>query len=102
MEPHDPPHRAPLRVDSQGRPYFLWDLDMSLDSFRAGLSGDDADVRAYLIGKLLRQARPEDVAHFLSDDEIRANWPLAVRHVGHARGYWQARLQLDDAAPTPP
>ena len=99
MEPHDPPQRAPLRVDSLGRPYFLWDLDMSLDAFREGLRADDAEVRAYLIGKLLRQARPDDVSRFVTDDEIRAIWPLAVRHVGHARGYWRERLQLNDAAP---
>ncbi len=102
MDPRDPSPHAPLRVDAQGRPYFLWDLDMNLDAFREGLGGDDADVRAYLIGKLLRQARPDDVARFVSDDEIRAIWPLAARHVGHARGYWRARLQLDDAAPTSP
>ena len=28
-------------VDTQGRPYFLWDCDMTLDEFRQGLADPD-------------------------------------------------------------
>ncbi len=31
-------------VDSRGRPYFLWDEDMTLDQFRARLRDDDPAV----------------------------------------------------------
>lgn len=85
-----------LRVDAHGRPYFLWDVDMTVDEFRARLEEPDSEVRAYLIGKLLRQARPEDVARFVSDDHLRAMWPSVERYVGRARAYWRARLKLSE------
>lgn len=91
-----------MRVDAQGRPYFLWDLDMTLDAFCARLRDTDDEVRAYLVGKLLRQARPDDVARFVSDEEIRAIWPRAARYVGRSRAFWQERLGVDDQAKSPP
>jgi len=32
-------------VDAEGRPYFLWDVDMTLERFRQHLAGDDLEVR---------------------------------------------------------
>ena len=57
-------------LDQQGRPYFLWDVDMSLDAFRRGLADPDPEVRAYLAAKLMRQAKPDDVFLFLDLREI--------------------------------
>ena len=42
-------------LDSQGRPYFLWDCDMTADEFQRGLGNPDPNVRAYLVAKLMRQ-----------------------------------------------
>jgi hypothetical protein len=53
--------------------------------------------RAYLIGKLPRQARPTDVARFVAEEEVRAIWPLAERYAGRARGFWRERLGLGGA-----
>ncbi len=86
-----------LRVDARGRPYFLWDVDMTVEEFRARLEDPDPEVRAYLVGKLLRQARPEDVARFVSDDQVRAMWSTVERYVGRARAYWRARLGLPES-----
>ncbi len=83
-------------VDDRGRPYFLWDTDMTIDDFRRGLEDADPEVRGYLVAKLLRQARPEHVARFITDDEVRSLWPWAVRYLGRARTEWQARLGLMD------
>lgn len=83
-----------LRIDMRGRPYFLWDVDMTVDEFRARLEDPDIEVRAYLIGKLLRQARPEDVERFVSDDQVRAIWSSVERYLGRAREYWRARLWM--------
>ena len=41
-------------VDQKGRPYFPWDCDMTLEEFRSGLADSSAEVRGYLIGKLMR------------------------------------------------
>lgn len=99
QRPSDPDSDAAEEeiLDAAGRPYFLWDLEMTLAEFRLRLRDPDPEVRAYLIGKLLRQARPADVARFVSEDEVRAIWPLAERYVGRARDLWRARLGLGGA-----
>ena len=81
-------------VDAQGRPYFLWDVDLTLERFRALLGGDDAEVRAYLLGKLMRQAKPDDVFQFVTLAEIRRDWPSVERHLGRSREFWRWLLSL--------
>ena len=51
--------------DQAGRPYFLWDGNLTLEEFEALLADPNADVRAHAIGKLLRQARPDDALTLL-------------------------------------
>jgi hypothetical protein len=46
-----PAHRL---IDARGRPYFLWDEEMTLDELRGKLRDPDPDVRAYFLGKLMR------------------------------------------------
>jgi hypothetical protein len=75
-------------TDRHGHPYFLWDSEMTLDEFRKGLEDDDPEVRAYLIGKLMRQAKPDDVFTFVSAREIRALWPRLERYLGKTREFW--------------
>jgi hypothetical protein len=80
-----PPERL---CDQQGRPYFLWDLDMTLEGFRRRLRSPDQDVRAYFLGKLMREAKPDDVFTFVTLEEIRALWPGVTRHLGSMREFW--------------
>jgi hypothetical protein len=40
-----PPERL---TDARGRPYFLWDCDLTVEEFRARLEDPDPEVRAYL------------------------------------------------------
>jgi hypothetical protein len=82
------PTRPELLVDQAGRPYFLWDDDLTLADFRERLRDPDADVRAYYIGKLMRQAKPDDVFTFVTPREIRALWPRVLRHLGRTRDFW--------------
>lgn len=82
------PTPADRLVDAQGRPYFLWDCEMTLDELRARLADPDPEVRAYLIGKLMRQAKPDDVFTFVSAREIRALWSRLERHLGKTRPFW--------------
>jgi hypothetical protein len=82
------PTPAELMVDRQGRPYFLWDSEMTLEEFRRGLRDPDPTARAYLISKLMRQAKPDDVFTFVSAREIRQHWPLVIRHLGKTRDFW--------------
>jgi hypothetical protein len=75
-------------TDAQGRPYFLWVCDLTLAQFRQTLDGSDPEVRAYLIGKLMRQARPDDVFQFVRPGEIRELWPRLSRYLGRTREFW--------------
>lgn len=80
-------------VDAQGRPYFLWDLDLTLDEFRRALADPDPTVRGWMAGKLLRQAKPDDVFRFLTVRQIRELWPHAERHLGRSREFWDWLLR---------
>jgi len=84
-------------LDSQGRPYFLWDCDLTLEQFQAGLRNSDLDVRAYLVGKLMRQAKPDDVFSFVSPKEIRELWPRIERRLGRSRSFWTWLFERWDA-----
>jgi hypothetical protein len=81
-----PPERM---VDATGRPYFLWDDDMTLDVFRDRLRGGDPELRAYLVGKLMRQAKPDDVFQFVRLAEIVELWPGLERYLGRSRPMWR-------------
>lgn len=80
-----PPERI---VDAKGRPYFLWDEDLTLDVFRQRLADPDPEVRAYYLGKLMRQAKPDDVFTFVSLREIGLLFPMLVRYLGRTRAFW--------------
>lgn len=80
-----PPDRL---VDGQGRPYFLWDCEMTLEQFRRGLEDPEPAVQAYLVGKLMRQAKPDDVFLFVRPGAIRELWPRLARYLGKTREFW--------------
>lgn len=80
-----PPERL---CDASGRPYFLWDADMTLGDFRAQLVDADPDVRAHAIGKLLRQARPDDALMLVSLADIRRDWARVLPYLGNRRAFW--------------
>jgi hypothetical protein len=82
------PTPADRMVDANGRPYFLWDEDLTIDKFRARLVDPDLEVRAYYVGKLMRQAKPDDVFTFVTLGEIKSLFPLVVRYLGRSREFW--------------
>jgi hypothetical protein len=80
------PTPAERLVDSQGRPYFLWDCSLTLEAWRALTRDDDLSVRAYWIGVAMRQAKPDDVLTLLTWTEIEEAWP-ALR-LGREAAFW--------------
>ena len=86
-----------LLVDAQGRPYFLWDSNMTLKELRAGLVDPDPEVRAYLVGKIMRQAKPDDLFSFVTLPEIRQLWPLLERYLGRRQRFWTWLLDCWDS-----
>jgi hypothetical protein len=75
-------------TDDEGRPYFLWDCNLTLEQFERGLQDPDPEVRAYLVGKLMRQAKPDDVFLFVTPVVIRELWPRLIRYLGRSRDFW--------------
>ena len=76
-------------TDAAGRPYFLWDSDMTLSEFERRLREESPDGRAYLVGKLMRQAKPDDVFSFVNTDEIVELWPRLKRYLGRELAVWE-------------
>lgn len=76
-------------VDRAGRPYFLWDVDMTLEEFETRLRTSSRSGRAYLVGKMMRQAKPDDVFTFVTVDEIVELWPELERYLGRSREFWR-------------
>jgi len=66
---------------------------MTLVRFREILAEDDVEARAYLIGKLMRQAKPDDVFQFVTVSDIRADWPRIERYLGKTRPFWTWLLE---------
>jgi hypothetical protein len=75
-------------TDPQGRPYFLWDCDLTAAQFKERLQDPNPDVRAYFAAKLMRQAKPDDVFQFVTLATVRELWPRLSRFLGHSRPFW--------------
>lgn len=96
-----PPTDPALR-DPSTRPYFLWWTDATVKDLHRHLASSDPDERGYWLGALLREANTRDVWLFTSPDEIRAAWPLVLRHLGRRRQMWGYLLGLDATWPPRP
>jgi hypothetical protein len=94
-----PPDRL---VDAQGRPYFLWDEDTRVEEFRERFRDPDPAVRAYYLGKLMRQAKPDDVFTFVTLREIEEQLVAVEPYLGRSRPFWLWILERWRAAPRGP
>ncbi len=81
-----PPDRM---VDQQGRPYFLWDVDVTMAQFLELLNSSDTAVRAYWIGKTMRQAKPDDVLTFVRARDMESLWPSLEPYLGDKLEFWK-------------
>lgn len=75
-------------VDREGRPYFLWDVDWTLEEFRARLAAGPSSVRDALLAKLMRQAKPDDVLLFVDRAEVASRFEQIATLLGDKREFW--------------
>lgn len=75
-------------LDAQGRPYFLWDCELTLAELRDRLASEEVEVRTYWVAKVMRQAKPDDALVLVSADEMRALWERLSPRLGRSRGFW--------------
>lgn len=84
--------RAPtppdVLVDERGRPYFLWDVSMTLEEFLDKIRSGDPEESAYWLARALRDAKPDDVLEWVDWETLARAWPLACRYVGRRRAFW--------------
>lgn len=86
-----------LLTDQRGRPYFAWDLDLTLEEFLGRLEAPDPEIRAYFLAKMMRQARPDDVLQFASPQRIADEWQRVRRYLGASRPFWEWLLRTWEA-----
>lgn len=86
-------------VDAAGRPYFLWDVDLTLAEFEERLAGANAEDRAYWLGKLMRQAKPDDVFSFARPEQLASAWPLVRPYLGDTLPFWHWLLRTWNLLP---
>ncbi|MCC7184657.1 MAG: hypothetical protein IT185_00345 [Acidobacteria bacterium] len=76
--------------DPNGRPYFLWDEDITVAQLRSALdNGSESGERLRLLGKLLREARDVDVWRFVTPSEVADALPALKRRLGRRRPFWE-------------
>lgn len=70
-------------------PYFLWDAPMTVEELRRRLESGSPEQRAYLLGKIMREARDTDVWRFTSPGEVVGMWESLKPHLGRRRAFWE-------------
>lgn len=75
-------------VDGRGRPYFLWDVDMTLEHWLALVHGPQPDDAAYWLARALRDAKPDDVLEFVDWARIARDWHRMAPFLGRRREFW--------------
>lgn len=82
--------------DARGRPYFLWDCDVTLTELRAHLASADDARRGYWLAKVMRQAKPDDAIAIAGLAEMRRLWLRIERGLGRQRDFWAWYLDWTD------
>ena len=75
--------------DPNAVPYFLWDQPMTVAELRERLRTLSTVERDRLLGKVLREARDEDVWLFTTPAEVSKNWDALSPHLGRRRPFWE-------------
>ncbi|MFT6395708.1 MAG: hypothetical protein ACJAYU_000450 [Bradymonadia bacterium] len=88
-------------TDSTGQPYFVWDQRITLEEVEDGLRNPDPDVRVRFLGRLMRDARPDDVFLFVDADQIAFDWQKVAPFLGRKREFWTWLLGVWGYLPEP-
>lgn len=74
--------------DPDARPYFVWDEAITYAGLRQKLASADLDERALWMGRVMREARYQDVWKLLRLRDVLPLLPRIDRHLGRSRGFW--------------
>lgn len=62
-----------MTEETEKRPYFFWDYDLTEEDIRRILAGGNVFEKAWVISRILQYAKWEDIWRYLSPDIIRQN-----------------------------
>jgi hypothetical protein len=79
--------------DENAQPSFIWDVPVTVRELREHLRHPDPRIRAQWLGRVLREARYQDVWKFVTVDEVLEQFPLVQRHLGRMRRFWEWLLE---------
>jgi hypothetical protein len=63
-------------------------MEMTLEQFEDALREPSLPSYPYLVGKLMRQAKPDDALQFVSPQQMADLWPSIERYLGKSRPFW--------------
>jgi len=78
-----------LMCDAHGRPYFLWDVDLTWAQLEGKLQSSDVEERLYWTGAVLRQAKPDDAIVLLGKPAIQWAVPRLAGRLGRHEPMWR-------------
>jgi hypothetical protein len=78
--------------DPNAVPYFLWDAPMTMTALKAYLGTASKPEWARTMGKILREARDEDVWLFTTPQEVLNRWSEIAPHLGRRLAFWRFLL----------
>ncbi len=80
---------------NSSRPYFLWSEEMNLGELKAILTGSQGDyLRWVYSGRILREARMQDVWAFFTPRWVAQNWEHLSPYLGRKRQFWEYCLSV--------
>ena len=74
--------------------YFFWDYPITEDDVRAILRGDDADEKAWVIGRILQYAKWEDIWKYLKIKDVLENFANLRFRYAADRELWVRALKV--------
>lgn len=78
-----------------GRPYFIWDYDLTEEDVRAILRGDNEYEKLWVMARILESARWADIWQYLTLAEVRRYWPQLYRRMRReVRDVWAWALEV--------
>ncbi len=75
--------------DADAQPYFVWDEPITYRELRQKLASPDPDERALWMGRVMREARYNDVWKLLRLRDVLELLPRIERHLGRSREFWR-------------
>jgi hypothetical protein len=80
-------------TNDDARPYFLWDEQRTVGELREAIASAEPEEWSRLVGKLMREARDEDVWKFVTPEQAWQGLDSLEPYLGRRRDFWRYLLE---------